>query len=206
MAVVAANDVYLSEIHTSTADQFGLITRHWLCTATGGASITDIELVKALDARITAGFKSILCDQATYNFTRVRRVRPIPPTLPVDDATSAGPGTDASEMLPKQVSGIISHTTQFAGKRYRGRNYIPFPTEDSNDTAGIPTNAYLTTLTTWKNVYFVTLNVVGAAGTATFEPVIYHRDLDTTDRINGTFARSVWATQRRRGDFGRTNQ
>jgi hypothetical protein len=130
------------------------------------------------------------------------------PTLltPVGNTTGNGFGDNAGDALPRQTSGIISLVTALGGRKNRGRVYVPFPSETDNAIAGHPTAGYVTALGDLAAILTGPYIGVGAGGnTNDLQPVILHRVDGSVTPITGHFERSFWATQRRRGDFGRPN-
>lgn len=205
MARIQVNDVWVAVIQTRQQDQVGLCVTHWACTGQVGLGGSDVVFASILDGRITADFLQNMQSNASYEQTSVSRVRPLPPTKPVIDSTSAAAGTDATDRLPKQVSGLLTKNTAFGGPRYRGRLYMPFPSEGFNDVDGRPNGAYTGRLQTWGTQYFQGMTVTSGADTSSLVPIIYHRDTNTWDVVTSVLVRGRWATQRRRGDFGRPN-
>lgn len=110
-----------------------------------------------------------------------------------------------------QVSGIYSVETAFSGRGYRGRQYIPFPASVFS-TAGPPSYmsaAYRTLLSA------LALGTSGGTfidvGASTYNLIwcLYH---SSPEAVAGTYTPITtykvgqnWATQRRRGDFGKLN-
>lgn len=111
----------------------------------------------------------------------------------------------AGDVLPTQTAGLITKRTAVPGRRGRGRAYIPFPTESYNDANGLPTNAYMTPA--GALAFSISQSVlVGTLIDGNYlDPVILHRDTGGTSDILATLARQKWATQRRRGSYGRPN-
>jgi len=132
-------------------------------------------------------------------------------------ATSNTVGSDAGANMPGQVSGIISVKTALAGKAFRGRLFIPFPTITmSTGAPPIPTAGYQTNLDALAVAWLTPWAVTSAGGNATATPVIFHRPrkpplpprtIDNTgDPIVSFLEPASWATQRRRGDYGKVNK
>jgi hypothetical protein len=106
------------------------------------------------------------------------------------------------------VSACLTLLTGLAGRKFRGRLFLPFPgPADSTVTQNpVPTDAYVGKLTNFG------VNVVssfdiddGAGNTAHLSPIIYHRSGGGSSLVIGFRANKLWATQRRRGDYGRPN-
>lgn len=162
------------------------------------------DCATAINAIMAPLWKAVMSNQCTYRGVMVRRVRPLPPSPPAWENGSQGVGTVATEPLPNQVAGVISLYTNFAGRRYRGRLYIPFPAEGDNTVTSIPSAGYLTGL---GNIGGAVLGIITNPNTkiAILTPILYHRLDGTSNDLVGTTTRTVWGTQRKRGGFGRAN-
>lgn len=203
--MAALGDVYAVRLFTALGDQAAVNVRHYRVTTQQGTGATDAEIAAAMALIYPPAMKNMLVSAANYHGLNVQKIFPLPPTVAVPSSVGAGPGLDTSEPLPRQVSGIITLRTAFAGRRYRGRIYIPFPGELANDPNGVPSVAYVTGLVALANLVLPPV-VAGAGGnTSTLTSVLFHRDTNTTDAITNAVAQSKWATQRRRGSYGRPN-
>jgi hypothetical protein len=116
-------------------------------------------------------------------------------------------GTGGSTALPKQTAGLITLRSSVVGKKNRGRQYVPFPATASDQGAGVPTLLYLADLiplgAALRNVTVV--GDAGPANTADFSPIIWKKGSPTHAFITSMVVRRAWATQRKRGDYGRLN-
>jgi hypothetical protein len=108
-------------------------------------------------------------------------------------------------VLPTQVSGIITKRSSFTGRANRGRIYFPFPATQSLDTDETPKAAYVTLIQAYADNIGALHSVTSAGGSANLTPIIVNRTLSHLVVWEDSLARKRWATQRRRGDFGRTN-
>lgn len=82
---------------------------------------------------------------------------------------------------------------------------MPFPAESQNDADQTPTAAYLVVLFNYTSVAIASLLAGVNPNTNTLESIVYNRASGTGIPITSFTARDKWATQRRRGDYGRTN-
>jgi len=115
-------------------------------------------------------------------------------------------GANASPTLPGQASYLISLYTNLAGRAYRGRNYVPFPMAVDQDTDNTPKAAVVTALQAVANALYIPQFITtGGGGTMTTTPVIYHRETQDSTPIFSALVQKRYATQRRRGDYGRLN-
>jgi len=202
---MAVNDVLQVTFVCARSPQVGLNVRHYLVSAevTGGATLLEIGTV--LKDAFSPLYQEVLSSSASFQGVMVQKIRPLPMGAAVP--VSAGPvaGLRTGDPLPMQVSGIITLRTDFAGRGNRGRMYVPFPGETSNDGDQIPTGTYLEDLDAIGAEVMDTQVVVGASGTTTIVPIIFRRLSGNTVPITGRRANQRWATQRRRGLYGAPN-
>jgi len=101
---------------------------------------------------------------------------------------------------------LISLYSATLGKIGQGRTYVPFPCPDDNAGDGTPTAGYVTRLANLAVFLSTDLVIVAGAQTATFKPCLYRGGVDTPRFIQDAVNHDAWATQRRRGSFGRLNK
>lgn len=207
------HQVYRHTIFTFLGQQMAMTSVNFQLnslTGTGGDDLGDASL--QLMAGMSNAWKLAVSTAATMVGSKLAQVGPGPLPLP-GIATDGGVCSGGSSPLPQQVSGIIKNTTARGGRAFRGRSYVPFPYAAAVDTDYTPTAAYVTKLGTIAADWINTTTITIAGSTYTFIPVIYHRKAgksgvpaaNTFDYVVGTVAEKEWATQRRRGDFGRVN-
>jgi hypothetical protein len=198
------NDVIRITMVALRGDQLGLCVSHWVVTSKVATPVLG-DAAQAFDTAIAAPIKALMAVSASYRGSGASKIWPLPPSNPTWNITGQGAGTVAGDVLPRQTSGLVTLRTALGGRAYRGRKYAPFPGEADNDANGIPLAAYVTRLATWGNVHINFLNTVNGANTAQLTPVIWHRTSHTWTNVVTHSARLYWATQRRRGSFGRVN-
>jgi hypothetical protein len=185
--------------------QLAINARHYRVDIIVGVQPTDTQIRDRFDALFGPLYTPLLSTTTNFIGCTVRKIHPLPVLLETARAGVSTAGTATGDPLPKQVAGVITLRSPFAGRSNRGRLYIPFPAEGSNDTDSTPTAAYL------ADQGFLGLglasNVVVTAGanSATLGPVIWRRGPRTAVVITGFTGRDKWGTQRRRGDYGRPN-
>jgi hypothetical protein len=202
---MAVNDIIQIKLACRKDDQLGLMIRQFVVTAevTGGATLT--EIASAISTGAAPQIKALMSDEAVYLGAMAQRIFPLPIGAEVGVTDGAGAGTVTGGALPTQVSGLISLRTALAGPSQRARMYVPFPGEDVNTTEGIPDSTYVATLSLLGALFIGEDTVVGATGSTDLGGVVWHRATSTYDALVARFARSRWATQRRRGGFGAAN-
>jgi len=210
---MADNDVYESNHYTRHAEQVCVLRHFWRVTNTLGTGATQVQIAAAVDGAIASPLKALMASSAEYLGTKCSKIFPTPRTFATDVFTSTGFGGVAGDPVPRQSRGIVTLTTANAGRSWRGRRYIPFPSETSNDSDGTPTGPYLTALDTLGTALITTLVGVGGGGnTCDLEPVLakltyvgHVLNSITMKSFAGRISRNRWATQRRSGSYGRPN-
>lgn len=197
-------DVLQARFVTRFAEQAGIIVRHWRISAVSGAEQTLTAIATNLGNVTGLLLRNLMTSSASYVFVGVSKIRPLPVSLEVTSTVQAGVGDHAGDALPRQVSGLISLRSALAGKRNRGRSYVPFPPESDNALNAVPTASYVTRLGLLRDELLLSPRIVGPApNETTLIPVVFRRVAGTTQDLILGLPRTVWATQRRRGSFGR---
>jgi len=205
------NDVLRSRTIMTVNGQVGMNVMHWKVRniLTGGANL--LEIATALDQTWNAAYKGWLSSQVTYRGVGCTNLTP-PATVEETELLFIGPGLGSAVLLPTQVSGLIKILSPFSGKAFRGRVYIPFA-DGANITGNGELNAAgKAALLFITNALGPTQTIVGVTGTTVLDLWIKHARSatnpppsllgSTADRLVGS---DSWATQRRRGDYGRLN-
>lgn len=198
---MAVGDVLLLRNVCRAPGQTSYNLSHWLTTAETAPVPALSTIVAQFETRFHLAYKAVMPSIVEWRGAGLRRVKPAPPSPEFFNITHAGPADLTSALLPTQTCGLITLLTQFSGRKFRGRKYVPFPSEEHNDADGVPTGPYLTALQGLANLFTTPLNVAAGGGSIDLSPVIYHRTAQTTDTIIGSVPKTVWATQRRRDGF-----
>lgn len=191
---------------TAQQDQIGLNILHYHCYGIAGGAVTDVDFCSAVDALYAPLYKPLLNATAEYRGIIAQIVYPSR-FVAVFSSANSGIGTAGADPMPKQVCGFISKRTIFAGRNQRGRSYIPFPSQSSNSAPDdIPSAGYMTDLAVLAIQMSALVTVTAAGNTADLRPVIWSPAEEATPKIIEVCrGLDVWATQRRRGDYGRKN-
>jgi hypothetical protein len=202
--VITNNDILEWRTVCTLRDQTGFTVRHFRVSAVGVPPPTLGDCAIMLNAVFAPLSKNLMSSNAAWRGVTVRRIWPLPPSPSSWDITLAGAGTQVGDAMASQTCGLISLYTAFAGRKYRGRFYQQFPSENNNDPTGVPSALYITNLQTLADALLgVRTNPNAKVGTLT--PILWHRATSTFTDLLGNFARTGWATQRKRGSFGRPN-
>lgn len=203
---MAVSDIFQVTIGCRFGDQLGLNVRHYRSVAsTGPGPISPQLFADELFDRLDATYIAILTSSSEFRGVIVQKILPLPAGMGFLSSQDAIAGSQTGDPLPRQVSGLISLRTDFSGRRFRGRAYIPFPPETLSEADATPTAFYLAGLADIAQAMVEPLGVTDGGSTETWLPVIFHRDSGTTDFITSAMVHDAWATQRRRGSFGRPN-
>jgi len=207
--VILAGDVIECRSYAWQPDlkQLGINTTKWQVAGPITGPSTLDSVASALGSQIRLLIPPLMSSAATLYGVSVRALKGATRETPAWYRNPT-PGTVSGEILPAQLTGLVSMYTAYAGRQGRGRNYLPFPADSSNDD-GVPTSGYHDVLT----AYALFLS----------EPLVTSTDVEFT-LIPGLFpllagdppargfvpfvettASIYWATQRRRGEFGRVN-
>jgi hypothetical protein len=209
MAVaLALNDIIRAEIISfNNKSQEGENVLHYRVSVIGVSPATTADCAKDISISVQAQIKALLSNLSAFELIRVNVLNRTPTPAPALYAADTGNGTAGAAELPGQTCGIITLRTNNAGRGQRGRIYVPFPSATDNDNNGHPTAGYQTRLANYAAAIGIPGGIAVAEGgrSATIVPTLYHRRTHNADDITSYIVRSVWASQRRRSDYGRTN-
>lgn len=201
---ITLNSIWRARVVCYLPNQVSVNVLHYICTTAAGAGGTDTTFAAGLDALLSPLVKALIDEAAFWRGVSVQQISPPPPTLPAVVTVNDGPGTALGDLLPAQVSGIITKQTPLAGVKFRGRMYVPFPSETDNNS-NAPTASYGTRLTSLALALSDAI-VAGVGGdTSDMTPCLYHRSDGSITLITQARANTLWATQRRRGNYGKLN-
>ena len=203
-------DVYQVRIlcYNTFLKQIALNNLYYRVTSEAGTGGTAPQLRDVLDPALAPVYKAWMPVVSRYRGVWVRLVStPLP--LPYSTFASDGIGTGGADGVPAQVSGVISFTTPYAGRHYRGRIYPGFPSGSFMDSEGQMTGPGLTALADIRDQLVLARTFGAGANTSLAIPCVRAVFLPPAPPqyygIVAGFANSSWGTQRRRGDYGRTN-
>ena len=170
------------------------------------AGADTLAVADELDQQFEQWYKAIMPTTANYRGVSVQRVFPVPRTVADVAITNAATGSAVGALMPTQVSALCGKKTDFAGPKFRGRTYVPFPSDTFNDAAGNPTNVFVTGQLTNLAIVLRSVQVVGVLpDTIDLLPVLFNTATSVATDVKDFLARTRWATQRRRGAYGAQN-
>lgn len=202
---MAVNDVWQVSFVCGTPTQLSFNVRHYRTSFQVGGPVGTLAVATRFATLFNAAYKALLSSSANFLGVVAQKIRPLPMTVALSNNTGAGVGEATGDLLPKQVAGIITIKTALAGRRFRGRLYVPFPAEVDSTVAAAPTGSYITRLGTLAFALLANVVVTDMTFSETMNPIVFSRKFELFTPVVDFVAKGVWATQRRRGDFGRLN-
>jgi hypothetical protein len=203
------NDILQNRVDCRAGNQLSQNVLHYRVIGVVGGGLSLQQMATQAVAALGTVYRPWMPILAVFDQVSFQNLMP-PATVPF--VTGSGlAGTAIGNLVPKQVSGLIHSSTGLAGRSQRGRNYIGFLSDTFTTGAGELSGAGFALLTNIAAAIgpFVTYTL-GALST-TLQLIVRHPDLLGPPILpNGTncisySAESGLATQRRRGDFGRSN-
>lgn len=198
-------DVIELRMVTTNVEQTAFNVRHYTVISAPGAGAPLSQCLPLISNTFATHYKNVMGVDARYEGLGGRKIDPLPISVEEYTSQGAGAGTVVGDLMPRQVSALIRLMTNVAGRRGRGRMYVPFPSETSNGIAGTPTAAFNTLIENFADALEVDLVLAPAAGPITLRPCIWSRTARTKVEVVSAAGAQKWATQRRRGSFGRAN-
>jgi hypothetical protein len=193
------------------ANQLG-ITAYHVATDTGVAREPSVDNLNAIadhySTFLATDFKAALSNETTFLGLRVRyEAAASSGDLEVRTAADADLGSwPEAGTMPAQLCGLIRKKAQEPGRRGRGRMYIPFPAADTANADGSCSTSYRAALLQIANLIVQPQDVLLTGGLTTLYPTLFSQDRTLPGfRIIATERASGFATQRRRGAFGKFN-
>lgn len=212
MANALVGNVYKHRTFCYSGDQVGINVRYFTIAGLTGTPQPEQALLEKIDASLAAAYKPAMYNSAQYVGTDMQNITGSPP-YPAQVKTLAleGAGTGGAATMGAQVSGIYTTRTAMTGKKFRGRSYIPFPAAALSTTTAPPdmTAGYIVLLNAIIAIVTASTIVTVAGQVYTLNWVICHNPqfagAKSLTLLTGADIGVGWATQKRRGDFGRTN-
>lgn len=206
MPAVALNDILSLQVICNNVEQTSFNTFHYIITATAPPAPFVSDVGVAFDTLMAPLFKACMSANSVYEGVRAQKIAPLPVTAQALISAHTGAGTAGGNDLPRQTAGLISWKTDLAGRGFRGRTYVPFPSSTFLTPGGHTTAGYQTAVLAIANAAIGFTAVAAGGGSCGLLLGVYHRKtLTITPIVSPARVRLFWATDRRRGDFGRPN-
>lgn len=204
--MISVGDIIEARVFCLCSNQMSVNGFHFSVASLVGTP-TDAQLAQCFDVTVGAAVQSMVSSDATYRGTGVRYRHAGLWSAIVYSNVGAGGGGDVGGCTSKQTCGINTWTTGIAGRAGRGRTYWPFVAVTRVTTNGEPTAAYGAGIDTICSGLLGTQSytIAGGATGVTATLGLFHRGSSTISTITGYTVRGAFATQRRRGDYGKAN-
>jgi len=204
---IQAGDVVRAVTICQVPGQVSINSRQYqLVQSSGGVETTSAVFLTSFGPQMHAAMVPLMAQEATfYGFMLYLETPHATGWRPDTRGAERSVGTGGVGLLPHQTSGLISLYSNTIGKKGQGRIYVPFPPAIVNGADGNPSQQYLDKLDELGQ--FLTGSIMAVQGPAThmFLPVLYKKG-GTPYQLGYYTVRNGWATQRRRGNFGPTNE
>lgn len=203
-------DVLLAQfvVHAVPSQQVSISNRYYkvgIVIVPGVVTFGDVAT--DLDTFMAGVWKALLYNSAFYHGCRVRRMLPANTDAWETSTAGGGAGTAGAVALPTQTAGLVRLKTAHLGKHGEGRIYVPFPAAADNITDGVPRVGYISAAVALGGRMSTQRIIVGGTGgQIAVTPIITSPPAFTTQYdVTDSGAADAWATQKRRGSFGRFN-
>ncbi len=196
------------------AVQAAVNTSWYLVSGVGSPAATDADVASFMDNLIAPFMKPLIHNVSRYQGVQAIICSGTAPNkavnVPASAITNAGVGTGGAVPMAGQVCGILRFQTILAGSAGRGRWYLPFPSQTADSGGGSASAAYIAAGMSLGNVVGVDQPITVGGRTATLLRVIRHGKnkaeiYPPPTPVNSFSVDNTWATQKRRGSFGRHN-
>jgi hypothetical protein len=206
---MAAGDIVKFSVWCTDGNQAAVNTFYYAINASAGSGCSDLEAAHEFEILMAPLYKVNLNNNAIFNGVQCQILRAGNKFIAQQSIALTGAGTGGAVSLPRQCAGLISWKTDKAGQKNRGRTYLPFFSSssdvgDGSMNAGTQTNVLAVATTA------LAIGTLGTGGnTSHFALSLKHGAPKNVQPladpiINGT-VKPQWATQRKRGFFGRPN-
>lgn len=192
-------------------DQVGLNVRHYQVESrsTTGTNMLSLFYDALVALGIGMAYRNLLTNTASYRGFKMRIVQPVL-SIELGFTDGQGFGSAGVSPLPRQCAGFIRLRSNTPGHGKSGRVYVPFPDEADCQPNGKPEDNYMNNLEALGDKLRTPI-AYGAGGV--ISPIIYSRPMPlrvpprawSFSTIRSQLPVRAFATQRRRGSFGRVN-
>jgi len=189
--------------------QMGMNVRHFFVESIVGDPVDDDLVAEGISGHFANEYKALIAGDARYMGVTLRIVEPTP--FPTTFSTQGqGDGVNLPDILPGQVSGLITLRSETPGPAGRGRVYVPWPYKAADSATGdAPLSSYVALLNALALFFTAGTPIVINSSTYEMTNIVYRPAIGAVPSVQSpitkAFGRSLWATQRRRGGYGARN-
>lgn len=189
---MAVDDIYrctiVGQLHGQTMNNV-LFYRE----ATSAGANGQTALASALDSKYATNILPRQSDEYTYKGALVQRFSPGTPLVATLNSTNTGAGGIVGNSLPTSSAAVIKKLTTLAGRKYRGRLFLPgIPTahEDDSELSAAAETALATA--------FSNFGVSATSGGFVFNLILWHKASSTYTDVSIWEVTTPLRVQRRR--------
>jgi len=201
-------DILQMRVFSQASTQLGINVLHLSIKAQVAPFTSDQTLVDHLSEGFSSSWRQVQGPNSIY-YGMALSLRVGVEWLQIATSIAGqGAGLLAGDVMSRQTSGVLTITAGLPGRRYRGRVFLPFPSEGGNSPDGHPNAAYVGAMSALGGAFasnMVLMEDPPGLGQTTIRMGIYHRNDGTISDVTGFNPRNKWATQKRRGDYGKPN-
>lgn len=207
----AIGDLLQFRVCCYTPSQIALNIVHYKVVAVTGVGLNLDEFAVWADLAWKAGYKALMGSPSKWRGVGVQNLMPAR-TREYSSIAGDGVGTAGTTMAPTQTSWLIRLRGALAGRKGVGHVYPGFPGGTFLNAAGEQTAPGLAAITNVAANFGPQLIAEAGVNTSTLDMQIRNADTDipvpktpTSTPVYQLYPAPLWATQRRRGDFGKQN-
>jgi len=204
------DDILQARLRCRAGDQISLNVLHYRVNSVAGGGLNLTAIASQLGAAAATVYRAWMPATAEAELITLQNLTP--PITPAFAGTGfAGAGTADGDLVPRQVSGLITERTSLGGRNQIGRIYVGFVANAYIDTAGELTGGGIGFLQAIADVLGPGFTANVGATQTILDMIVRHPDAGGPPPLpNGTLvvtltAQTRTATQKRRGDYGRPN-
>jgi hypothetical protein len=203
--MMAVNDSWEFRVISYGENQLGEFVLHAIEGVSLGLGATKQQIVDA----VAGTWSSIMIPwlPTTFSYRGATGAVYSPPgnvTNPLVSTIGQGSGTGTG-VAPKQLAGLLALKSALVGRRGQGRVYLPFPSASMVSAAGVPSTAAATLLTVAKGLMEGPIGAGSSGNTTALFYSVRSRKFASSGVVVQATPRLQFATQRRRGFFGKVN-
>jgi len=186
--------------------QVGINVFHMqLRASVGSVPITSLSAANSLSLFLSSYYADLLDSSARFAGVSVQDF-PARHYMPSWSTSGNSFGTVVGNDVPTQLSGLIGWRTNRAGPKGRGRSYIPFVSATSVTASGGVAAGYKAALDAMGTALSGEFTVASGGTNYLWSlEIVDNKGLGDRYLVESGVGRDSFATQRRRGDFGRMN-
>lgn len=164
------------------------------------AGVSEVEVASHWFTVMDTHYSSLMTGSAALSEVRCQKVWPLPVSAGAIHVGVGTPGIRGVDALPAQVSLCVTLKTALAGRKNRGRIFLPFFDESDNTAAGAPSAGIQGVCAVACNEFVGAEFIPGGGGSCNMQPVIWTRANPVAADITSLTVRNRWKTQRRRAN------